>query len=132
MARKRKRRRTGPPKLNNRPKKYRKWTKESMAGAIKCVIDGKMGVNRAADQYGVPRTTLKDRLSGRVVPGTNPGPVPYLTLQEEDELVKHLLTCADIGYPKTKQEVLAIVRQAIHKKRGEDAAKEFTGKGWWN
>ena len=102
-----------------------------MAGAIKCVMDGRMGVNRAADQYGVPRTTLKDRLSGRVTPGTNPGPVPYLTSEEEDELVKHLLTCADIGYPKTKQEVLAIVRQAIHKKR-EYAAKEFTGKGWWN
>ena len=94
-----------------------------MGGAIKCVMDGKMGVNRAADQYGVPRTTLKDRLSGRVTPGTNPGPVPYLTSEEEGELVEHLLTCADIGYPKTKQEVLAIVRQAIYKKRGESAAK---------
>ena len=99
-----------------------------MAGAMKSYLDGKMGMNRAADQYGVPRTTLKDRLSGRVTLGTNPGPVPYLT-PEEDELVKHLLTCADIGYPKTKQEVLAIIQQAIHKKR-EDAAKEFTGKGW--
>ena len=128
---KRRRRKGAPkPKLsNNRPKKYRQWTKESMAGAMKSYLDGKMGMNRAADQYGVPRTTLKDRLSGRVTSGTNPGPVPYLTPEEEDEL---LLTCADIGYPKTKQEVLAIVRQAIHKKRGEDAAKEFTGKGWWN
>ena len=100
MARKRKRRRKGPPKLNSRPKEYRKWTKESMAGAMKCVMDGKTGViciNRAADQYGVPRTTLKDRLSRKVTPGANPGPVPYLTSEEDDELVtEHLLTCADI------------------------------------
>ena len=108
MARKRKRRRKGPPKHNNRPKEYRKCTKESMAGAIKCVMDGNMEVtciNRAADQYGVPaRTTLKDRLSGKVTPGANPGPVPYLTSEEDYELVKHLLTCADIGYPKIKQD----------------------------
>ena len=46
-----------------------------MSGAIKSVMDGKLGVDRAADQYGVPRTTLKDRLSGRVIQGTNPGPM---------------------------------------------------------
>ena len=67
MARKRKRRRKGPPKHNNRPKEYRKWTKESMAGAIKCVMDGKMGVtciNRPADQYGVPGA---DGIEGQAV-----------------------------------------------------------------
>lgn len=49
-----------------------------MIGAIAAVTSGKMGVNRAADQYCVPRTTLKDRLSGRVAEGANPGPTPYL------------------------------------------------------
>ena len=132
MSRKRKRRPKGPPKPNNRPKKYRKWDDESMSGAIKSVMDGKMGINRAADQYGVPRTTLKDRLSGRVVQGTNPGPIPYLSASEEYELFQHLLTCAEIGYPKTKCQVIGIVRQAVQKKRGADAAKNFTGKGWWN
>ena len=68
-----------------------------------------MEVNGAADQSDVLQTTLKDRLSGRVTSGANPGPVPYLTSKEEGEFVQHLLTCADIGYPKTKQEVSAIV-----------------------
>ena len=97
-------------KLNSRPKQYRKWTKEWMAGAIKHVMDGEMGINRAAYQYGVHvlRTTLKDTLSVRVTLGSNPRPVPYLTCEEEDEVVKHLLTYADIGYPKTKQEVLTL------------------------
>ena len=27
----------------------------------------------------VPRSTLKDRISGRVIHGTNPGPRPYLS-----------------------------------------------------
>ena len=37
-----------------------------MVRAIGAIKDGKMGVNHAAKEHGVPRTTLKDRLSGRV------------------------------------------------------------------
>ncbi len=33
-----------------------------------------MGVNRAALEYVVPPTTLKDQISGRVVHGTSTGP----------------------------------------------------------
>ena len=53
----------------NRPKKLRTWTDEMMVGAMREMTSGAMGVNRAAAQYGVPRTTLKDRISGRVVHG---------------------------------------------------------------
>lgn len=44
-----------------------------------CVLEGELGVNRVADQFPVPRTTLKDRLSGRGTHGSKPGPAPYLT-----------------------------------------------------
>jgi len=50
-----------------------------------------MGVNRAALEYKVPRTTLKDRVSLRVIHGCNMGPKPYLTKDEEKELVDFLL-----------------------------------------
>ena len=43
----------------NRPKKYKKWSEESMTGAMKAVADGLFGVNKAADEFGVPRLTLK-------------------------------------------------------------------------
>ncbi len=35
-----------------------------MIEAMKAVNEAGMGVNRAALEYGVPRTTLKDRISG--------------------------------------------------------------------
>ena len=76
-GRKRKRRSTETPAGNKRPKKYRKWSEQSMSGAIKAVVDGKMGVNRAADQYEIPRSTLKDRVSCKH--GTRSGPEPYLS-----------------------------------------------------
>ena len=41
-------------------------------------------VNHSSEVYGVPSTTLKDRISGRVVHGTKPGPKPYLNRDEEE------------------------------------------------
>ena len=55
-----------------------------MTGAMKAVADGLLGINKAADEFGIPRSTLKDRLSGKVVDGTRSGPSPYLSSTEED------------------------------------------------
>ena len=76
-----KRARSAPAVLHrksNRPAKRKQWKKESMLAALKSVREGEEGVNRVAVLYGVPRTTLKDHLSGRVTPGVNSGPRPYL------------------------------------------------------
>ena len=42
----------------NRLEKLRKWS-NAMLGDLKVDKEGRMGVNRAALSYGVPRTTLK-------------------------------------------------------------------------
>ena len=47
-------------------KKRKLWDDSLMTEAMEAVKNGKMGVNRAAEEYNVPRTTLKDRLTGRV------------------------------------------------------------------
>ena len=49
---------------SNWPKKLRQWDDDAMGRALVAVTEGKMGVNRAALEYNVPRTTLKDRVSG--------------------------------------------------------------------
>ena len=67
---------------------------------LEAVTEGKMGVNRAALEFNVPRTTLKDRVSGRVIHGSNMGPMMYLTYEEEKELVDFLLNCAKLGMPR--------------------------------
>ena len=64
----------------------------------------KKGTNfyyKAALLHGVPPTTLKDRLSGRVAHGTKPGPVKYLNDEEECALSDHLIKAAKAGYGKT-------------------------------
>lgn len=85
------------------PRKYRQWSEESMLGALKAVSEGTMGINRAAIEFGVPKTTLKDRV---VAHGSKSGKKPYLTPGEEKELYDYLLLCASIGFPKTRDDVI--------------------------
>ena len=84
-----------------------------MLGDLKAVKEGRMGVNRAALSYGVPLTTLKDRVAGRVLHGSNFGPQPYLTTEEEKELVDFFITSYKMGYGKTRRQVLKIVETAV-------------------
>ena len=74
-----------------------------MDAALYSVTHNGLSGNRAADLHGVPRSMLKDRLSGYVKHGTNPGPKPYLTVEEEAELTSHLLQAADIQWIRQDQ-----------------------------
>ena len=98
-----KRSKSAPPAIRQRrpAAKRKQWTEEQMTGALAAASEG-MPANRAATMYGVPRSTLKDRLSGRVVHGHKSGPRPYLDPDEEKELTDFLISSAECGYGKTR------------------------------
>ena len=84
--------------------KYKGWDSGSMHKAIKEVELG-MSIRRAAEIYSVPKSSLYDRINGKVHCGAKPGPNPYLTYLEEEELASFLIQTAKIGYPHTKKQV---------------------------
>ena len=118
---------TSPTPPNRNPKR-KQWTNEQMLAAIDDVRKG-LSCNRAADANRVPRSTLKDRVSGRVNHGSNPGPLPYLTAEEEVLLADYLLKCSDMGYGKTRRDVCCIV-EAYLKRKGS-LQGERVSNGWW-
>ena len=79
-----------------------------MCAAMEEAMSGRMSAIKAADLHGVPRSTLKDCLSGRVKHGRKSGPRPYLEQSEETELSDYVLQAARIGYGKTRRDVLGI------------------------
>ena len=100
---------------------------------MKSVKENKMGVNRAALEYNVPKTTLKNRISERVTHGKKPGPDAYLTQEEEIELVDFLKEACELGHGKTKLEVIQIVKRIVEKKKKEVFEHlNFNGEGWWS
>ena len=64
-------------------------------------VKGGMSLLQAATMYDVPRTTLQDRVKGRVKHGDKPGPSTYLTFDEEEEFEAFLMEVAKVGYGKT-------------------------------
>ena len=80
---------------------------------MQSVLSGNLSINRAAE---ITRTTLQDRISGRVQHGKKPGPAPYLTLNEEKELVEYLLGSAELGYGKTRRKVKGIAESVAREK----------------
>ena len=73
---------------------------------MKAVREGETGVNRAALEHNVPKTTLKDQLSERVEHGKPIGRAPFLTPEKEKELYEFLVECVRLGYPKTRVEAI--------------------------
>ena len=110
-----------------RPIQYKGWSHESMKAAMKAVIDDGMSIRDAAEQYGVPRSTLGDKISGRVLPGATSGPRTFLTSDEEEELVSFLCRTASIGHGRTRQEVIAIVERVLSSR----GVTKSVSSGWW-
>ena len=119
MAKGKKRPRGRPrskPSPGEAKKKRKQWTNESMLLAMQAVKDG-VPLMRAAVTHGVPRSTLQDRIHGRVEHGTLPGRRCYLSSSEENELVDFIVEVADAGYGKTRKEITAIATREEESRR---------------
>ena len=86
-------------------------------------------MKRAAEQHGVPRTTLRDRISGHVQHGKKPGPEPYLNREEEEDLVNFIEEVAEVGFGKTRKQIKAMVEQTAREK--QVLRKQKISDGWF-
>lgn len=126
----RKRSSSAPAVLHTPEKKKRKlWSDHQMKAAMRAVEEGLSTINKAALDHDVPKTTLKDRLSGRVVHGVKPGPRPYLERSEETELASFIEHCASLGYGKSRKDIMCIAQSTAESKGL--LRKKVISPGWW-
>lgn len=100
-----------------------------MEMALKAVRINKLSIRMAAELHGVPRATLHDHVSGRVRLDGSSGPPRHLNIHEEEELAKFLIGCAEIGFPRTRKQVITIVQDHLNRKPYK-SMKRVTY-GWW-
>ena len=92
----------------NRPTHYKVWTEENIRLACDAVkVDG-YTYRRAELEFGIPKSTIRDRISGRTLPGATSGPERYLSKDEEQELTHFIKECAKLGYAKTRKQIIAM------------------------
>ena len=74
------------------------------------------------------RTTFQDCVSGRVLHGAHSSPNCYLNDEEEEELVRFIFRCSEIGYSRTKSEIPGTV-QTICERKGLNV---HVSSRWWD
>lgn len=100
-----------------------------MLHALEDVRSG-MTIRMACRIFSVPRTTLSDRVKGRVVHGSRGGPKALLSEKDENDLVQYCLYCVQFGFPFTRKQLLAFA-SSIRKIRNPDS-NGVVGRRWWD
>ena len=90
---------------------YGGYSSANMDKAHETVIAGRMPVRKAAKEHGMPRSSLHNRVTGRVALKAWCGAKKHLTNEEEASLVDYLIGCASVGYAKSCKDVLAIAQR---------------------
>ena len=107
--------------------KTRRYSPSKLVAAVQMVESGAMSRKKAAVTFGVPRTTLIDKLSGRYKLGSTPGRSTVLTKAEELNLVEYCMLMASIGYPLKKDELLSEVKRVLDQRLLRPTYKAKTG-----
>ncbi|KAM9781703.1 uncharacterized protein LOC133167892 [Syngnathus typhle] len=110
--------------------KKKKWTEEAMEHALIEVKSGRSTVRKAAKEFGVPKSSLGDRVSGRVTPGSRSGPAQLITSSDEELLVEFSLYMSKHGFPLTKQQLVSFA-SSIYKRQHRRVAFSKLGQTWW-
>ncbi|XP_071123384.1 uncharacterized protein [Mytilus edulis] len=96
-------------KPSARRQRYRQYSPTTLSNALQKVIANEISAYKASVIYGVPITTLIDRVKGRVDPETmKSGPPPLFSLEQEAHLVNHIKKMSHLGYGYTRVEVTAL------------------------
>ena len=109
--------------INPNPRKisYRTYSPTKLTNAYKAVQEDGMSVRKAATLYGIPLTTLRDRVDKRVsVDTTKSGPEPIFSAFEEAKLVDHIRYMSNMGYGYTRNQVIELASDfAVHLEKRE-------------
>jgi hypothetical protein len=81
-------------------KKEKTYNEEKIQLGIEAVRAG-MKISTAAKTYKIPRSTLRDKMSGHRQMAKRPGAKTVLTMKQEQVLVDRLLYLSDRGFPVT-------------------------------
>jgi hypothetical protein len=89
-----------------------RYQKEDLDAALAAVERGEMSIRAAVKEFGVPRTTLQDRISGKS--GDAVGRPTVLLAEEEVLLVERIILMGTWGFPLNKHDVASLIQAYLN------------------
>ena len=74
-----------------------------------------MSIWRAAEFYGIPKSTTCDKLNGKTPMGQKKGPPMKLSLELEDSIEEWIIHMVRIGYRQRRLDILDKVEEFLNK-----------------
>ncbi|XP_067217161.1 uncharacterized protein [Linepithema humile] len=93
-------------------KRRKKYSDDDLEKALTAVRSGKT-ISNVSKTMGIPRTTLLYKYRGKLPIGKNVGPTPFLTKNEEAEVVKWIMHLSQRGFPIVKSQLINSVQLLI-------------------
>lgn len=108
------------------------YPEKSLIAALDAVKNG-MAIREASRRFNVPKTTIQDRIHGRIKEGPRKmGPPTILSTQEESELVHWLKELASTGFPRKKADLLNTVQKIVLTNKRDTPFKDGRpGEKWY-
>ena len=89
------------------------YTEEKLRAAVKAVDEDGISYGDAAKLFNIPKPTIHKYSKETIVMKPVPGRAPVLTPDEEGALEKWCLDLAELGFPRTDQDLLNQVEKII-------------------
>ncbi|XP_045768675.1 tigger transposable element-derived protein 1-like [Maniola jurtina] len=111
-----------------------KYSEENLKKALDEVRDNKKSIRQICKDYGIPKTTILDKLSGRRPDGVKKsGPEPALGIEGEKKIVAWLLDISKCGFPVKKNELLDTVQKIVQDGQFKNQFKDDRpGQKWFD
>lgn len=90
-----------------------KYKQEELTAALQEAREGKESIRRTAAKYGIPHSTLLNKLKNKVPLERKMGPSTYLTEGEENLLVSWIFACAKKGFPIKRSTLCDTVKDIL-------------------
>lgn len=97
---------------------HRKYSDRDVHRALEDIQNG-ASISASARKYGIPRSTLSEKRSGRLPVEYRMGPPTVLTTEEESLLEKWIFHVGQAGFPVTKDQLLDSVQMLLNQSKRE-------------
>nr|CAI5844560.1 unnamed protein product [Callosobruchus analis] len=108
-----------------------RYTEETLQKALELIRTNSTTISEASRRYGIPKSTLSNKLTGKVPQIRKMGPDTVLSIEEEYKLEKWILSKALLGFPMHPDEVKDSVQKVLKEtKRENPFTDDRPGKKW--
>ncbi|XP_074033108.1 uncharacterized protein [Leptinotarsa decemlineata] len=109
---------------------YANYTQETLATAVEAVRSGNVSQRKASQEFGIPVSTIKNKLKNRHRNAY--GGQPVFTKVEEEALTTHICTLSAYGFPLDKTDLRNVVKNYLDRegRTEEKFANNLPGKDW--